>query len=1264
MILTENQLDAWVSGNARDAQGLIVEAVYRLVAASAPRPNERRFPLGDSIEQHGPDGFLNVQFGLEPYVPDGRSFWEIGSGADAAAKASSDYRDLVKALPPEVRGGATFIFVTPRSGRTEWEHTWKLESQGAWLADRRERHDWADVRVLDGTRLVEWLHQFPAVELWLANRILGITPAQVENTDQRWRLLRSIGDPPPLAPGVFLVNRDGARAKLDEVLRGSSLRLKFETHFANQVADFVAAHVETLPEDERRDAAGRCLIVSGTDAWNSLVTLRDPHVLVAIEDVDLDGDVGTRLIQRARQGGHAVIFAGPPGGIPDPSAIILANPSAYQLQEALRTAGYGDERARTLVQRSGGNLSTLLRLLQNLSVLPEWAEGSPASDLAIAALLGSWNEGVAADVRIVEDVAGNSYGAWIDLIRDSWLRSGTPLTYADGVWRFRSRYEGWFALGPRLFDEHLDRLSAAASSVLGELDPALELPPDDRPFASIRGLSLQHSEPLRRGLAESLALLGSNPQALASINPNRATAIPVTVLRQLFAKADWRLWASLDRLLPELAEGSPEAFLDGIEEALRIVPCPIRTLFDQEGTGVLGRTYTSGLLWALETLAWNADYFVRVCVCLGRMAAIDPGGQWSNRPINSLTTIFLPWLPQTTAPLPRRVAALNALLNETPEVAWRLLLSLLPRAHQVSTGSRRPSWRSWIPENWSGQVSRGEYADQVRTYSTLTIRTAEGSIDRMTALVEQIDDLPSESREAIATHLENAGDRPEEERERLWKALMVVVSRHEAYPDAPWAMDRQAVERLRAVAGSIAPNQPSLRHRRLFTERAVDLLEKQGDYAAQHADLERRRDQAVAEIAANEGLPGIIGFAQRVETPWRVGLALGSSPISGADEDILPALLLPSKPVLLQFAGGYIWGRFTSSGWEWVDRLPFAGWSSAEVGLFLSYLPFQPETWDRASSLLSDGAHYWRQTSANPYGSKTTDFSVAVDALIEYGRPFAAIRCLYYMNHSGRRLDHARATTALLAGVSSREERDQMSSHEVLELVAALQKDDLADANAVMQIEWAYLPILDADRGASPVRLERRLAEEPQFYVWLVSSIFKPRDMADDPAEPLPAEQTANAYRLLTDWRIPPGLTSGGHFDGSALQTWLAAVANQAGAVGRRDVALTTAGQVLIYVPPDPDGLWIDRGAARALDADEAGPLRAGFMTAVTNSRGAHYVDPTGAPERELASKYRQQADDVEDAGFHRLAGTMRRIAAAYEREAADSTARRWSEDD
>src|SRR2546421_290672 len=107
MITTENGLDEWVRGNSRIAQGVVVELVWRLVAASSPKPTYRRFPLADSIGQAGPDGDLEAAVGFEPFVPDGHSLWEIGTGLEPADKATSDYRDLTAATPEEIRRETT-----------------------------------------------------------------------------------------------------------------------------------------------------------------------------------------------------------------------------------------------------------------------------------------------------------------------------------------------------------------------------------------------------------------------------------------------------------------------------------------------------------------------------------------------------------------------------------------------------------------------------------------------------------------------------------------------------------------------------------------------------------------------------------------------------------------------------------------------------------------------------------------------------------------------------------------------------------------------------------------------------------------------------------------------------------------------------------------------------------------------------------------------------------------------------------------------------
>ena len=79
----------------------------------------------------------------------------------------------------------------------------------------------------------------------------------------------------------------------------------------------------------------------------------------------------------------------------------------------------------------------------------------------------------------------------------------------------------------------------------------------------------------------------------------RAVLSPVT---------DWRVWASLDRLLPRLAEIAPDEFLDALERALRSESEPLATLFGESGNGVFAPNHYAPMLWSLDLLSWSSDY--------------------------------------------------------------------------------------------------------------------------------------------------------------------------------------------------------------------------------------------------------------------------------------------------------------------------------------------------------------------------------------------------------------------------------------------------------------------------------------------------------------------------------------------------------------------------------------------------------------------------------------------------------------------------------
>ena len=877
----------------------------------------------------------------------------------------------------------------------------------------------------------------------------------------------------------------------------------------------------------------------------------------------------------------------------------------------------------------------------------DWNYGLHASELAVVNLIGGWNEKSDGDKEFIGQVAKEDFGGWLPKMQEIIQQPSSPLSLKNGIWSITQRQKLWQTLGARIFDDRLDIFKQCAVSVLTERDPRFDLEPNERYAASIYGKVLKYSHFIREGIAHSLALLGNQPEPLTKCSQNKPETVAVLAIREIFQDADWVIWESLNDLLPLLSEASPEEFLGAVEVALSQKPCPFDKLFEQEGNGVTGGNYLTGLLWALEGLAWDEQYLARVSVILGELASHDPGGTWANRPDNSLTTIFLPWMPQTVASVEKRQVAIKTLIKENPAEAWKLLMSLLPNHHQMSSGTHEPQWRKIIPSDWDKKVSTKEYKEQVSVYISMAVEMAKDDIMRLNELIDRLDHLTPESFNKMLEYLSSKEilGKPESQRLHVWEGLVGLISKHKKYAEAEWAMKPEVVSRIENVAEMLVPVNPVNLYCRLFSNRDIDLYEEKGDWQEQQKKLEELRQKAIKEILDSGGIEAVIGFAKKVESPWNVGLSLGYLK-DDVDSVILPSLLEANNKKLSLFISGFVWARCWSCGWGWVDKQSFDAWSRLQTGEFLSYLPFVNEAWVRVENLLGDDeVEYWSRVNVNPYHAKD-DINLAIDKLIKYNRPNSAINCLNRNVHLKQPLDATLATKALLAAVSLKKKDYVVHTYDLIEIITALQNDPNTNRDELFKVEWAYVPLLDVHSGGSPKTLEERLSSDYKFFCEMIRLIYKSKKK--NKTEKKPTEQqkaiAANAYRLLREWRILPGTLSDGNFSDDSFKEWLELVKKDCLKSGHLDVALSTLGQVLIHTPPNSGGFWINKTVAEALNSKDAGAMRSGYSIGIYNSRGVHGVDPTGKSELELSAKYNKLAEDVENAGYHRFAITLRGV--------------------
>lgn len=1253
-LVTQSMLDNFVRSEPRRAQEIIPELVFRLIAASDLQPLEFVCPIQSSIGQGERDVLLRPSTEFPPFFPGWKSFWEIGTGINPGTKATEDYDTRTKKVPLEERQQSTFIFVTPLSGVRD---AWVESGKEKWLRKRRERKDWKSVEVLDGTQIVAWLMKFPAVDLWLALQIDQYRPG-LRTISQHWLALEKIGDPPPLKPELFLKGRERSSERLKEIIEGtsSSLELRIEAHEPEDFLDFVAATFYSLPSERIAHLAGRCLIVENEECWRWVTTRKLPHLLIAGPDISM-GSKWKDLLPLTKENRHTVVYAASPGGVPNWNSVRLSIPTEDDISSCLRDIGHPEERSRRLASRVGRSLQELKAWLQNLSTFPEWVHTSEGAEIRLATIIGEWDGDSAGDREAIENFLGKSYGEWIGSLLAAATRPGTPLNNRSGKWSFSSRFRGWCVLGKQLTNNDLDRFLEFAVGVLTNYDPQVEMEPQQRVAAQMFGERPKYSPRLRHGLAESLALLGSHPKQLSLCTPGKPDAVASIAIKRILDNAAWVRWAELSPVLPLLAEACPDCFLRAVEKAIDGENDVFGSLFAKERTDFPGINHMTGLLWALETLAWHPDHLIRVTLLLGHLAALDPGGSWANRPVNSLGTIFLPWFPQTCASIAKRKVAIEALTSEHPEIAWKLLLYLLPSHHGVTAGSHKPTWREFIPDDYSSGVLVSAYWEQIAIYARLSVKAAASSRQKLTELLDRLPDLPTDAQTEILQQLSanSTLSLPDQERLPIWESLVQLVNKHKKFATAAWAMPKYILDKIDSVANQLVPTDPKFVFRRLFGARDFELMEGTEDFEGQRKKLESRRAAAVGEVFEKGGLKEVFDFAGTVSTPWQVGFALGTIGPMHLESEMFPGRLGTDRGIENAVVRGFIWARLNNGGWEWVSGLSVEAWNEAQKIGFLIALPFQTETWELASRCLGDeDFKYWERAEINPYRERTR-LPYAVERLLDVGRPHAAIECLERLVKDEGYRDPSLVIRALNEKFDSKEPETTFNQLAVQELIKWLQKNPSTNADDLYQVEWRYLSLLNRHFGCAPRALATRLSTDPEFFCQIINLVFRSKGDAGDAGEQIADENqrvaAQNGYRLLHEWKQAPGAKDDGSFDEALLSRWFVKVKDICKKAGRLEVALSTIGEVLPYAPPDPSGLWIHRAVAQIVNERDAEMLRSGFRCELFNRRGVHGYTG-GAEEKKISLQFREKAEALEACGYHRFAKAIFDLAESYEKDA------------
>jgi hypothetical protein len=1205
--------------------------------SSAKEITSYRFPNGDKSQVRGVDGWLEAS-DSSMFVPKGRSVWEFGVSGAEPSKAASDFVKRTSKFTKEEQGEMTFVFASPDT----WDAPRRLIQD--WEAERKAESNWKAVVYLDGSRIEDWLKASPSVAAHYATE-MGYRPVDgARSVGEFWDEFASRYKT-KLSEDVVLAGREGKATELLERLLETAGPVELAADSPDEVLAFAIAAIRKAEPATREFLENRTLILDDERAARFFANSKNLIFLPRSQAVGLSGqlaNIGPTLLAKGRDQTTR-------------KSIFLDRPSTHAFAESLETMGLDASQAYTLAGRCARSLTVLARLYScGTSEPPSWV--AKGREFLPAVLAGSWDATNSKDEEALRQLISiGDYPSLEGSLRSLAKLRDPPVDIQGAYWTIRAPVDTFVHLAHLFTADDVRRLRTVTIDVFSEIDTSED---PDAPFSIEATQSKRYSNWLREGLANTLlqiaVLAEESGFDVAGIKPQRWVEQLVADLPGL--SSGTAIISAMRRELWTLMEAAPRPLLNALEQLLKGDAGQAKTFFSKEAglfTPTSPHTY---VLWALETLAWDPVFLPRVSMILARLAAIDPGGQFTNRPINSLRSIFLPWAPNTHASIAQRKAALTDLVGALPETGWKLAVLLLPKSHDTNDITRKPKFRD-AGASQCEVLTNGKVWEGQELAIDIVLQLTADDPGRWSEVVKQFYNwTPSQKARAI-TELSNWFSTTAMPTKDVWEELNELVNRHVAFAHADWALAQDEIAHCRELLQKFAPADAVERISWLFDRWSPQMGVQ---YEANDEEIEKARRSALEEILRSPNPSDLFRLIEIADEPGSVAVAAGSS-LETADE-FLPLITRAitegdAKRVLFARVLSAVANNRYPSTWKQLFRAASSEWQPIQIGILLANWDDNGENWDFVESFGEETrATYWKEKAPFSMRLSGAEVSRGVEEYLSVGRAEAAIRACHYSVKELPTELIVRLMRSLVVELTSKQRSpDQMTDYYAEHVLGELDtRTDLSEME-LAGIEYASLPLLE--RKPRRLVIHRLMASSPEFYINLIQSVF---GEASDERHSGPSEITAaqkakarNDYQLLHDFDVVPG-TTGTEIDYNILHEWVSRVRDIAAESDRTVITDIYIGHVLAHAPQDEEGVWPPKAVRSLLENLQNADIERGISTERYNMRGVYSkaLDEGGDKERAIANTYRSWSSACAD--YPATAALLERIAEGYERHAEE----------
>jgi len=1243
-LVTRNHLEDWAE--RVDSKGDLPYLISRLVRATTPVSTQADFPSGSAAYIGGWDGIVTCEEETA-FVPKGISLWEFGTEADSKGKADKDY-DKRKLDPlGYTQKDCVYIFVTLRF--------WKQKDK--WIKVKKAEGIWKDVKVYDSSNLEQWLDIALSVARWLSSRVGSYPFDGIMTADEFWEEWSMGPNGLILQPEVITAGREFEQKQLLNILQGQASIKAIKASTKNEAIAFIIAAAKQFPKSESERFFSKSLIIDteGNFRGIRINTVTPLNLIPRFDDAQ-------PLYSAVGKGHHVLVPLGADDTF-NQETIILPTIDRDGQVNSLIKSGISEDDAKKFSREAGRNITILKKLIGFPHTKTKWIETENIREIIPALLLGRWSENFVGDIELIEKLSGVKYSDYLVTLAKWRNFEESPLIQIGETWRLTSPLDLWTTLSPQFTQKDFQSIQECFSFAFKHGNPVIE-PKDKNDFAAFYNKPRKFSNWAREGLTQSLILVGRFGDGLKIPNLSNPQLWVDSIVLDLLYNASGEIWISVDHELPLISEASPISFLKAASNSLSKEQPEIIDMF-KEVDGLLHSTsHHTGLLWALEGLAWLPEYLRDVSLILLKLSRLDPGGSLSNRPINSITEIFKSWHYQTLAPFQERMEILKYITEKEKEQGWTLLLRMLPDHHGVGHPTHKMRWRIF-DKNLNLHYTYQEIWDTHSFVVSLLLVQFDNNEKKFSQLIEETVNLSPQDRKKVLDWADSIYPNIQQSEFISWETIRKILNHHRSHPEMEWALKESELKRFEDLYNKLKPLDAINQHLWLFndhwpafpegTKEVDNEFEKR--HEQQQSRIDRARTEALKIILSEIGLKKTLELRESVKEPWSLGDAFARV-ITNEDEIISICECLNDDKEKLRFIHSFIYRKSTIEKFEWIVRLFKSlqenGFTNKALANMLLPINQTKQLWDFVSTLDKEiQKEYWQNMHPTFYHIPVEEKVIGVQILIENKRFFSAIDI---SSHFAEILPtEILAELLKKAATEEASEKNRFRGYEIERIFETLDKRSDLDHSTLINLEWLYIPLLDSyGTRRNPKVLQEELSKNPIFFVDMLKWLYIPKDKTkiDEERKGISDEVIQNrakqVYHLLHSWKRIPGMNSDNTIDEVELNKWVNETRKLAEAEGRLDVADMHIGQVLAQYPENaPD--WPQEKIFKLIEEINSDSLKRNYSSAMFNKRGSSTRGPFdgGNIERGHAEYFEELSNDYKNK-YPNVAEIFKKLSDGY----------------